>query len=525
MVLVGTWSSAEYLRYTQMPKNAGSYAVERDLLALAEVEKVPHSFSHTELVRARELARTDPQIRAALKVSDFGVTQVMAGAPQLMDCWQNADPYPRAIVMAAVDAVLLGVRSPLPVDLLRAAAPAYCRGRERADAGPDWFETALARATTKLQGEMSLLIPMAPRSRVMGQIAGYTVADYLLQQTAEERTTAIIPAELWAACRERVDDPADLTRLGESAEERRAYEQANLFYRAAATDNPRAAYRLARLLAAEGRDDDALRVLLSWATAPGTEMADLAALLLRRTGRAEDLRTRAYDGDSAAASELVKLLVSTGQERELLAPSGLWNRPGIKAIVYHLAEVLAQRGRTDEAVAVLRPHVSAGDWDAADQLAGLLLAAERIEEALDVLRDYAGRGHHDAASKLAVLLAGLGREEELRARADQGDWPAAVQYAALLASAGREAELAARADAGDRPADYRLAYLLRQQGREDELRARADKGNKPALYQLSDLLAATGRRDQAIDLLKPLADDGDDSAASRLISLLHLGRR
>lgn len=517
-MLVGTLWPVHYRRYTGVaaPQGSEPYAVEGDLLAMAQVVRVPEHLSEAELGRARELAHTDLRIRAALEIPGLGFAQVMAAGPQLMECWHDADDYARALLTAAVDVAHLGVRSPVPLDLLRAAAPAYCPGSERVYAGRDWFGAALAYATTRLHGGMSLLAPVSPPSGGMGEIAGYVVADYLLQQTADERSGAPIPADLWAACSEHVADPADLTRLGESAESRREYEQARRFYRTAADDEPRAAYRLAALLAAAGDDDEALEILLPWAATPDTELAEFAARLLGRTGREEDLRNRAEAGDGAAAAELVNLLVSMGREGELRAQAGAGNR----VIAYRLADLFAERQRIDEAVDVLGPHVAAGDWPAANQSADLLIAAERVDEALDVLRDSSLQGFPLAASRLAGLLARLGREAELRDRADGGDWPAAVQLAGLLAAAGQEAELTARAHCGDRPAAYRLAYLLLKEGREGDLRARADKGDKPALYQLSDFLASTGRRDQAIELLRPHAEGGDESAVSRLINLL-----
>jgi hypothetical protein len=515
VVLLGTLRPTRYRRYVGMDAPE-AHAVERDLLGMATMVRVPERFSDAELGRACELARSDVRVRAALEIPDFGLTQVIAAAPQVMASWQDADVYARALLTAAIDATLLGVRSPMPIDLLRDIAPTYCPERERAEAATGWFEGALEYTTTRLHGGMSLLVPVPAPDGDMGQRAGYTVAEYLLQQTEAERAGAPVPAELWKVCLDHVANPVDLTRLGESAESRREYAHADRFYRTAAAGEPRAAYRLAGLLAASGRDDEALEVLLPWTATPDTDVAEFVARLLGRTGRDKDLRDRAAAGDSAAASELVDLLMSLGRESELRA----YGDAGNKAIAYRLAELLTQRGRTSEAAEVLRPHVSSGDWAAADQLTGLYLAAERTDDALDVLREYAADGHHLAGARLAVLLAGLGRETELRARADAAEWPAAVQLADMLAAAGREAELAERADAGDRPAAYRLAHLLRTAEREGELRARADSGDRPAVYQLSDLLAEATRHDEAIQLLRPHADSGDESAVSRLIGLL-----
>ncbi|MFI6517860.1 hypothetical protein ACIBF1_20045 [Spirillospora sp. NPDC050679] len=518
VVLAGTLSTTHHRQYvgTSMPEGYQAHAVERDLLSLAEVVRVPERLSHAELLRARDLARTDVRIRAALEISDFGLIPAMAAAPQVMGAWQDAEDYERALLTAAVDLVHLGTRSPLPLDLLRDTAPFYCQDRERADADPGWFAGALEYATARQYGAVSLLNPVPAVDGAMGEISGYTVTEYLLQQTEAERAHAAVPAELWEACLEHLSAPSDLTRLGQSAETRREYALAERFYRRAATDDSRAAYRLASLLSTLGRDEEALTTLLPWAETPDTEVAEFAARLLGRTGRAEELRVRAEEGDGAAATELVDLLMPLGGEAELRAYAEAGNKP----VAYRLAELLAEKGRTDGAVEVLGPHAASGDWPAAEQLAGHLLAADRADEALDVLREQAARGHYLAGSRLAALLTRLGREDELRARADTGDWPAAVHLAELLAGAGREAELTERADAGDRPAAYRLAHLLRAAGREPELRARAVKGDKAAVYQLSGLLVDTGRDHEAIELLQPHAEGGDESAVSQLIGLL-----
>lgn len=518
VVMAGTLWPSHYRRYTRndIQEAQDSHAVERDLLGMAQIVHIPEQLSDGELRRARELARDDKRLRAALEISGTDLIQVIAAAPQVVEAWKHADDYARALLTAAIDAAHLGVRSPLPLDLLRATAPSYCGDRERADADPAWFEAALRYATTRLHGAMSLLIPVPAPDATMGEIAGYVVADYLLQQTEAERAEAPLPDTFWQACLTHITNPADLTRLGESAENCRELEQAGRFYRTAVASEPRAAYRLANLLSASGSDDEALEILLPWATTSDTGVAEFAARLLGRTGRDTDLRARAEAGDSAAAIELVNLLTSVGRETEVRT----YAESGNKVVAYRFAELLTEQGRADTAVRVLESHVDSGDWDAADQMTGILLSAGRTDEALDVLRIYAERGHTLAASRLATLLTKFGLEDELRARADAGDWAAAVHLADLLVVGGHEAELTARADSGDRPAAYRLAHLLRMGDRETELRSRAHTGDMPAVYQLADLLAAKDRHHEAIELLRPHAESGDESAVSRLINLL-----
>ena len=63
---------------------------------------------------------------------------------------------------------MTGSRAPLSADLLRAAAPGYCTSEQQAEAPHDWFEQALAYATTKLHGAAAALRPAAAG---MGQAA------------------------------------------------------------------------------------------------------------------------------------------------------------------------------------------------------------------------------------------------------------------------------------------------------------------------------------------------------------------
>ena len=57
----------------------------------------------------------------------------------------------------------------------------------------------------------------------MGQIAGYTVADYLLQHASRDRRSASVPTSTWDAALSYVRDSADAARLANSARHRLLY--------------------------------------------------------------------------------------------------------------------------------------------------------------------------------------------------------------------------------------------------------------------------------------------------------------
>ena len=225
VVIIGTLWPDRYAVYTTVPApgDADPRAREREVLDLAAVIRISDEFSPAEQDRARAAAVRDPRLREALDAAGYGLTQTLAAAPQLVARWADAktvDPYAWAVLTAALDAARLGARAPLSPSLLRAAAPGYCTSAQQAEAPDNWFEQALAYATEKLHGAAAALTPAGTG---MGQIAGYAVADYLLQHAARERRTARPPASTWDALLTYVRDPADTRRLADSAGRRLLY--------------------------------------------------------------------------------------------------------------------------------------------------------------------------------------------------------------------------------------------------------------------------------------------------------------
>jgi predicted negative regulator of RcsB-dependent stress response len=518
-VLVGTLWPEYYTAYTRLPEPGAAdvFRVEREVLKRAEIVHIDAVFSPGERERAARAARHDPRIALAVESKDYGITQVIAAAPLLVDRWHAAGPYARAVLCAAVDAARLGARAPLSADLLRAAAPGYCDARERAAAPPHWFETALAYATEPVHGVAAALAPVAAE---MGGPAGYVLAGYLLQYAGGLRRTAKAPAGLWQALVGHVTDPADQIRLAGSATDRLLYRYAEPLYRKAE----------------QAGDGTARRWL---------------AEMLARQGRREELRARADAGDTFASVELAELSVDPGWEDEW----DTWDedgdglgRPGRRAFplrgeitaealvalraraeagdgsaAWRLARLLESQGRLDEAVAILRARVEAGDVFARPWLTDLLIEQGRVDEALEVLRARVDGGDMSACRRLAELLAGQGRVDEalamLRARIEAGDH-VDTHLVDLLAEHGRVEELRARAEAGDGHAVKRLADLLTERGQADEasavLRARAETDHVFGGWWLADLLAGQGRMDE----LRAQADAGNASAAKRLADLL-----
>lgn len=185
IVIIGTLWPDRYTVYTAVPATGGPdpRAREREVLGLADVVRVAPEFSPAEQDRACTAAGRDPQLRAALESTGYGLTQTLAAAPQLVARWQDAQaghPYGWAVLTAALDAARLGADAPLTLDLLRAAAPGYCTSTQQAEAPASWFEEALAYAPRNCTGRPPRLAPLRlawPKSR-------YTAVDYLIQWRA-----------------------------------------------------------------------------------------------------------------------------------------------------------------------------------------------------------------------------------------------------------------------------------------------------------------------------------------------------
>ena len=96
------------------PGGADPHARERQVLDLADVVPIAPAFSPAEQDRARAAADRDPRLAVALEAADYGLTQTLAAAPQLVARWedaQTASPYAWAVLTAALDVARLGARA------------------------------------------------------------------------------------------------------------------------------------------------------------------------------------------------------------------------------------------------------------------------------------------------------------------------------------------------------------------------------------------------------------------------------
>ncbi|MEU4797853.1 helix-turn-helix transcriptional regulator [Streptomyces sp. NPDC023327] len=543
-VLVGTLWPDHYFRFTAKP-GAGEddlFRREREVLKQAEVIDLADRLTPAERELADAAARDDPRIRVALTSADYGMTQVLAAAPHLVLRWEQAsDPYARALITAAVDARRLGVEGGVPTALLTAAVPAYLAPSEIARAPQDWFARATAYATRELHGATSVLNPLPGRE--MGTVAGYTVADYLLQHGAATRRASVPADSVWQAYADHLTG-ADLWRTGRAAEDRGLFRQAEQIYSAAAGDLAQARSSLIDLMARQGRIEDEERVRRAAAAAgDDLELVRLGNFLDQRGRPAEAervFRDGLARGDMSVVSSLASFLDRHGRTAEALTT---W-RQAITAGHHEwfpFIEFLQSHRMRDQAYQALREGARAGDLGCRNQLVMMLDIGERAAEAEEVLWRSAMAGHRYAHSILARRLESEGRVAEAEwvwrhsVRHGDGDETSSSgreMLSDLLLRQGRPAEAEELWRAGVRAGEHGsasgLATVLERQGRVDEavelLLPSALKGDPDALLTLSLLLGRHGKEAEEERLLEEVSTTYDKGTGWLVSLLLKQGR-
>ena len=358
--------------YTTVPTPRGPdpHAREREVLDLAAVIRIAPAFSPAEQAGPRRRSR-DARLQIALDAVGHGLTQTLAGAPQLVARWedaQTASPYAWAVLTAALDAARLGARAPLSADLLRSAAVDYCTSQQQAEAPGNWFEQALAYATEKLHGAVAAL---SPAGSGMGKVTGYTVADYLTQHASRERHYARVPASTWDAlttisatpptppgsptapvtgCCTATPSRSIVARSTPATVRRPAADPAAGRARRPGRAHPGTARpgrrrrqgrnRPAGPAAGTARRSDGLRAL---ANAGDEDAAFVRAKLLARRGDLEGLRALADAGSKRAVRQLARLLEERGDLDGLTQVLGARPTLATRTHVW-LARLLAERG-------------------------------------------------------------------------------------------------------------------------------------------------------------------------------------
>ncbi|MET9610577.1 hypothetical protein ABZZ17_36795 [Streptomyces sp. NPDC006512] len=260
-------------------------------------------------------------------------------------------------------------------------------------------------------------------------------------------------------------------------------------------------------------------------------------------GHARTVHELARDGEWFCARALARALADEDRQEEALEVLDPYVATGWWTAVDEAAALLGAWRRVEEALDLVRPYAEAGERSALREFALLLGRAGRGGEAYELLRPHVADWY--LAGPLVEVSAGLGRDEEVaallaariapdRACARCGTTECGARYVephnavALLASVrerqGRTDEAfellrthgAAHVNCLDP-----LAEMLARHDRMEELRAcaAAASGGNAARF-LAGLLEERGDVAGAVGVYRPLAEAGSPHAAVGLAELL-----
>ncbi|MEU7947939.1 tetratricopeptide repeat protein [Micromonospora taraxaci] len=525
VIVVGTMWPDRYQSF--MSFSPGDSLVDksdsaRKVLNVAQALHVGDGFSPIEMSAAKNLAEKDARIKVALEDQNYGITQVLAGAPDLVNRWTHAGSLNKSIITAAVDIRRTGVSGLITDSLLNTAAQIYMSDEDMARASADWYESAIAYAVTPLKGATSALIPVA---RSAGAVDGYLLADYLTQYGERVRESIAIPDRLWGVAGDHVHDAKDLEGLGDAAQLRGLYKFAEgAFRRSFARGNAAAANYLGMMLFDQGRESEALEVLRA-AAATGEPrsletfldyiqyLAEPEALL--ETRKVADAGTKLPHSD--ARTRLAGMLEKAGDlgsAEEQFQQSLLERRQGAHSSYAYFLERL---GRFEEASVQFLLAARTGQTIYYEVSAKRLAEQGRMREAEALYREASARG--DAVSPKewwCRLLIAHGRYDDARGLGlPAGEVELAIGHS--LKWAGNIADaLSLYLDSsrlGNAWATLAAIDLLEGQGRfEEALPLRVQAARRfpldHGLYGLVEHLVKRGSLDTAFEFVEACAELG-----------------
>ncbi|MGW6489337.1 hypothetical protein [Streptomyces sp. NPDC055056] len=480
-----------------VPGGPDPHAQARALLAGRELS-VPAAFDETAMLELSLKARQDSRLAFARERAEQGhITQYLAGAPELLACFEAAPPGARAVTLAAMDARRAGHGLDLPHSFLGEACEGYFSDQEWDLLAENWLEEAFAYATRPVRGARGMLTRRRPRrGEAPSDGPLYRLADYLEQQGRQTRRTQRIPASVWqSALRHRVSGRAMAPFARSCGLLRVSF---HLERRAATSGLDEAARRAGDVLFKAGRAEEALPWFQKAADAGDADSAIIAGTLLWQQGHLhaalDSFRWAADMGLPDVAHKRAWALVHSQtavgpqywmdpQDRYTPTPSADASavRPLQRRYTTELDDLL-RRGQAETALAMVT--VEDSGTDLAPMLrrgAGTLTINGHTEEAIRWYAMAFEAGDVGAAWRCGRLLRQLKRDDEAIAWYQRGAY------------------------AGDRTALQRVAYLMRDRGRLDEAvrwaRRSADTGDERAIRLAADLLGLQGKDDDAAQLL------------------------
>ncbi|MET8857532.1 hypothetical protein [Streptomyces sp. NPDC004579] len=200
VLVLATMRSHEYDRYRDRAETQNSVTGQevwrqgRAVLRQAQVIHVDRRWTDTERERARAVTADSRLVRALASDERFGVAELLAAGPELVEAWQHAwvpghHPRGAALVAAAVDARRAGYHRPLSEAVLLQLHENYLTRRGGAELRPESFAEAM-------HWSLAPTVPAGANSLLIGNPAnGYLAFDYLIDLPAQEA----IPEPVWIA--------------------------------------------------------------------------------------------------------------------------------------------------------------------------------------------------------------------------------------------------------------------------------------------------------------------------------------
>jgi uncharacterized protein YidB (DUF937 family) len=256
LVLATLWPQYWDTLTTRPEAGPDPHAQARELLAGRDTG-VPAAFTEAQLRQLRDAG--DPRLTWAAEAAEDGrVIQFLAGVPELMARYRNAQPAGAALIHAAMDGRRMGMGPALPRAFLEASAPGYLADSDWDQLPDNWLDKSLAYTgapSRGIRGPLTIIRPRSPGPDHAGSAAGtshdgtslYRLADYLDQFGRRDRHALIPPLGFWTAA--PCAQPADLTTLASAAHARGLYRAAaQLLKSVAARGDPRAGADLIDIL-------------------------------------------------------------------------------------------------------------------------------------------------------------------------------------------------------------------------------------------------------------------------------------
>ncbi|MER6131939.1 hypothetical protein [Streptomyces sp. NPDC001815] len=450
VLVLGTLWPEYAARYTAMPSPGGEdpHSRVRELLS-GHTQTVPNAFDADALTAAAALAGGGDQLLADALTragTDGRVPQDLAGAPELLNRYQNATPPAKALLEAAMDALRLGVSVHLPQAFLTTAASDYLSQSDYDQLTDDWAERAYAELAKLVHGKQAPLRRTTPRpprrppvpSTITDATAPasggplFRLADYLEQHGRTTRKDLCPPASFWHAAHTHLTHPDELNNLTQAAENRHRLQWAHhLSYRAADHGDPHAVFHLAKMREEAG-DQESAEALYQQAADHGDPQA-----LFHLAMRWQEV------GDQESAEALYRQAADHGHPHSLV----------------HLGEMREEASDQEGAEALYRQAADHGDPHALIRLAEMRAEDGDQEGAEALYRQVGDRGDPNVLVRLAEMWEEAGDRESAEALArqvaDHGDPNVLARLVRMRAEAGDQenAEALARqaADHGDAP--------------------------------------------------------------------------